>query len=159
MTMKTHDGILMTEVMQRFPSGTAAASFGDWVANHVGLEQALGLAGFFAPEFVEVKGHTLWDRHVGEDLEKVAEPSTPFGSDPETVERYYNIVNLAEFFLASADQAVHQEDLVEAFGRVLRHFWSAALRARFPDRTYSFEVARDLFDEEGLCLTFWQRRS
>jgi hypothetical protein len=157
--MKTHEGILLTKIMQQFPSATAAATFGDWVANHVGLEQVLGLAGFFAPEFIEVKGHLFWDRHVGEDLEQMVELSTPFGSDPETVERYYNIVNLAEFFLAAADQAVHKEDLIEAFGRVLEHFWSLALRARFPDRVYRFEIARDLFDEEGLCLTFWQNRS
>lgn len=157
--MKVYDGILPREIMQQFPSGTAAATFGDWVANHVGLEQVLGLAGFFAPEFVEVKGHVFWDRHVGEDLEKLEQLSTPFGDDPETVERYYNIVNLGEFFLASADQAVHQEALLEAFGRVLQHFWSLALGTRFPDRVYRFEVDHDLFDEEGLCLTFWQDRS
>lgn len=156
--MKTYKGILTTDIMQQFPSATAAATFGDWVANHVGLEQVLGLAGFLAPEFVEVKGHLFWDRHVGEDLELV-EPNTPFGNDPKTVERYYNIVNLAEFFLASADQAVHREDLIEAFGRVLQHFWSMALRTMFPDRVYCFEIASDLFDEGGLCLTFWQERS
>ncbi len=156
---KKHEGVLPTKIMQQFPSATAAATFGDWVANHVGLEQVLGLAGFFAPDFFEVKGHLFWDRHVGDDLTKVAESSTPFGSDAETVERYYNIVNLSELFLAAADLAVHQEDLVEAFGRVLEHFWSLALRTRFPDRVYRFELGRDLFDEEGLCLTFWQDRS
>ncbi|MBX3276134.1 MAG: hypothetical protein KF729_38130 [Sandaracinaceae bacterium] len=145
--------------MQQFPSGTAAATFSDWVANHVGLEQVLGLAGFLAPEFVEVKGHTFWDRQVGEDLDKRQELSTPFGSDPVTIERYYNILNLGEFFLAAADQAVYQEDLVEAFGGVLQHFWSLALGTRFPERVYRFEVAHDLFDEEGLCFTFWQDRS
>ena len=157
--MKTHDGILPTEIMHQFPSATAAATFGDWVANHVGLEQLLGLAGFFVPEFVEVNGHLFWSRHVGEYIERVAELSTPFGSDAETIERYYNIVNLAEFFLAAADQAVLRNDLVEAFGRVLQHFWNSALRMRFPDRVYRFEVGHDLFDEEGLCLTFWQDRS
>jgi hypothetical protein len=154
--MRTHKGILPTEIMLQFPSATAAATFGDWVANHVGLEQVLGLAGFLAPEFVEVKGHLFWDRHVAEDIE--LEPSTPFGNDPETVERYFNIVNLAEFFLAAADEAVHREGLVDAFGRVLQHFWSMTLQTRFPDRVYSFEIAPDLFDEKGLCLTFWQKR-
>lgn len=157
--MKTYQGVLATNIMQQFPSATAAATFPDWVANHVGLEQMLGLAGFFAPEFVEVKGHLFWDRHVGEELAKLVEVSTPFGSDPETVERYYNVINLAEFFLAAADRAVHQDGLVEALGRVLQHFWGSALQARFPDRTYRFEVARDLFGEEGLCLTFWRVRS
>lgn len=157
--MKVYDGILPREIMQEFPSGTAAATFGDWVANHVGLEQVLGLAGFFAPEFVEVKGHVFWDRHVGEELENLEQLSTPFGDDSETVERYYNIVNLGEFFLASADQAVRHEDLLEAFSCVLQHFWSLALGMRFPDRVYRFEVGHNLFDEDGLCLTFWRDRS
>jgi hypothetical protein len=90
-------------------------------------------------------------------MERVS-PSTPFGDDPATVERYFNTINLAEFFLLAADDAVHSEDLVKTFGRVLQHFWSVALRARFPDRTYCFEMTSDLFDEEGLCLTFWQER-
>lgn len=145
--------------MRQFPSGTAATTFGDWVANHVGLEQVLGVAGFLDPEFVEVQGHLFWDRHVGEDLAKLEALNTPFGSDPETVERYYNIVNLSEFFLAAADQAVDRNDLVEAFGRVLQRFWNFALRTRFPDRIYCFEVAQNLFDEEGLCFTFWQDRT
>jgi hypothetical protein len=155
--MKIHSGILATDIMSKFPSRTAAATFGDWVANHVGLEQVLGLAGFLAPEFIEVKGHLFWDRHVAEDMER-ASPCTPFGNSPETVERYFNMVNLAEFFLLAADDAVHRQELVESFGRVLQHFWSMALQAKFPDRVYRFEVAPNLFDEEGLCLTFWQER-
>lgn len=155
--MKTHQGIVTPALMRQFPSGTAAATFADWVANHVGLEQMLGVAGFLAPELVELKGCLFWDRHVAEKLESI-EPSTPFGDDLETAERYYNIVNLAELFLASADEAVHRIELVVEFGRVLEHFWSAALKARFPGRVYRFEVSFDLFDEEGLCLTFWQDR-
>lgn len=83
---------------------------------------------------------------------------TSFGNDPRTVERYYNLVNLEEFFLAAADEAVERDDLIEAFGRVLEHFWGLALRTRFPDRVYGFEIARDLYAEEGLCLTFWRER-
>lgn len=155
--MKIHQGVLAAEIMLKFPSGTAVPTFSEWVANHVGLEQLLGLAGFLNPEFYEVRGHLLWDRHVSERLEE-ASPSTPFGDDPTTVERYFNTINLAEFFLLSADDAVHNEDLVAAFGQVLRNFWGTALRMRFPDREYCFEIAYNLFKEEGLCLTFWQKR-
>lgn len=76
--MKTYRGILGEGIMLAFPSGTAAATFPEWVANHVGLEQLLGLAGFLDPTFYEVKGHVFWDRGVAEDMERVA-PSTPFG--------------------------------------------------------------------------------
>jgi hypothetical protein len=43
--MRVHRGSLPAEIMLKFPSGTAAETFPDWVANHVGLEQVLGLAG------------------------------------------------------------------------------------------------------------------
>lgn len=155
--MRTHRGTIKADVMLKFPSGTAAATFPEWVANHVGLEQVLGLAGFLDPEFYEVRGHLFWDRYVAERLQRVP-PSTPFGDDPTTVERYFNTVNLAEFFLCAADEAVHHDELVTAFGRVLEHFWCSALRARFPERSYLFEIAPGLFNEEGLCLTFWQDR-
>lgn len=155
--MKVHRGSLPAEIMLTFPSGTAASTFPEWVANHVGLEQTLGLAGFLDPEFYEVHGHLFWDRHAAERLEQTR-PTTPFGDDPATVERYFNTINLAEFFLLAADEAVHRSDLVEAFGRILQHFWGTALRARFPERRYRLELAPDLFKEEGLCLTFWQER-
>lgn len=158
MTMKIYRGILPADLMLAFPSGTAAETYPDWVANHVGLEQVLGLAGLLDPDFMEVNEHVFWDRHVAERLEGLP-PSTPFGDDPTTVERYFNTINLAEFFLLAADDAVERDDLVAAFGAVLQHFWSMALRTRFPRRTYRFEITRDLFNEEGLCLTFWQERA
>ena len=156
--MNRHPGILPSDIMLSFPSRTAAPTFPEWVANHVGLESILGLAGFLDPELFEVKGHVFWDRHVAERLEEIP-IGTPFGDDPSTVERYFNTINLAEFFLAAADAAVHRDDLVRAFGAVLQQFWGVALKARFPDRQYQFELASDLFKEEGLCLTFWRKRS
>jgi len=151
-------GLLEPELMLRFPSGTGARTFAEWVANHVGLEQLLGLAGFLCPDLFEVDGHVFWDRYVAERVEQTRPIHTPFGDDPATVERYFNTINLGEFFLASSDDAVHQEDLLQAFGQVLREFWGRALRARFPERQYEFEIAPDLFTEEGLCFTFWRVR-
>ncbi len=155
--METHDGVLKPEIMQLFPSGTAAATFPNWVVNLAGLEQFLGVAGMLDPPFYEVKGLVVWDKHVAERLE-TSEPGTPFGDDPETVERYFNTINLWEFFLMGADEAIERDALVAAFGQVLRHFWGAALRTRFPDRTYRFEISDNLYNEEGPCLTFWQER-
>lgn len=160
--MKKHPGLFSTDIMQRFPSRTAAFNFGEWVANHVGLEQVIGLAGWLEPEFVELRGHVFWDSRMAETGEQMQESDinlrTGIGEDPVTVERYFNLVNLAEFFLFSADAAVENQELVSAFGQVLRHFWGRALESRFPDREYRFEIAEDLYGEDGLCLTFWQVR-
>lgn len=144
--------------MSRFPSGTAARTFSEWVANHVGLEQLLGLAGFLSPEFFEVDGHVFWDRYVAERLEQMRALDTPFGDEPAVIERYFNTINLGEFFLASADEAVDDDQLLHAFGHVLREFWGHALRVHFPEAQFRFEVSRNLFNEEGLCFTFWKVR-
>jgi hypothetical protein len=158
MQMRKGRGVLEPSLMSNFPSGTAAGTFSEWVANHVGLEQLLGLAGFLSPEFFEVEGHVFWDRYVAERLEQTRPLHTPFGDDPVTIERYFNTINLGEFFLASADEAVHQEQLLQAFGHVLREFWGHALRVHFPESEFRFEIAPDLFNEEGLCFTFWRVR-
>lgn len=158
--VRNSKGVLDPDVMSQFPSGTAARTFPEWVANHVGLEQLLGLAGFLSPDFFEIDGHVFWDRYIAERLEQQARPfRTPFGNDPAAIERYFNTINLGEFFLASADDAVHQEPLLQAFGHVLAEFWGRALRAHFPESKFQFEVSPDLFNEEGLCFTFWKVRS
>jgi hypothetical protein len=156
--MHKRNGLFDPELMLRFPSGTAARTFSEWAANHVGLEQVIGLAGFLSPGFFEFQGCVFWDEYVVEKLETRGIASSPFGNDDPTIERYYNVVNLAEFFIASADAAVDQESLLVAFGRVLEAFWGNALRSQFPDRVFQFETARDLFDESGLCFTFWTQR-
>lgn len=167
-----YEGILPRSILSKLPSIPAPPdfTFGDWVANQVNLEQLLCVAGFLAPPFYEVNGCLFWDRKVARALaSKLArkeEWKTRYGSDPETIERYYNLVALEEFFFGgSFDEAVLQEgdvveevDLVQPFGKVLEHFWGQELRARFPDRVYRFEIAEDMYDEDGLCLTFWQDR-
>lgn len=157
--MNRIEGVVSPELMSRFPSGTEAQTFADWVANHVGLEQVLGLAGFLMPDFFEVGEYLFWDMHVAEKLNQLTSVWTPFGDDPSTVERYFNVINLGEFFLASADAAVYREDLLLAFGSVLQHYWGLALHIRFPESRFGFEIAHNLFDEEGVCFTFWQIRT
>lgn len=156
--MEMIDGLLRPTLMQRFPSRTAASSFGDWVANHAGLEQVLGVAGWLAPEFVEIEGHVFWDRESVGVLGPERSLTTPFGNDSKTIERYGNLLNLVEFFLAAADAAVAVPELVDAYGEVLTHFWGMALKLKFPDRRYCFAVESDLYDEMGPCFTFWQSR-
>ena len=149
-------GVLDPALMTLFPSGTAAPTFPEWVANHAGLEQVLGVAGMLSPTFHDVQGIVVWDKHVADRLRGV-ELGTPFGNDRKTVERYFNTLNLAEFFLMAADEAVDSDELLAAFGKVLEHFWTMALAIQFPERKFVFEQANGLFEEEGPCLTFCQR--
>jgi hypothetical protein len=145
--MKIYRSSLPIAVLHSLPSGSGQPTYPVWAANHVGLEQILGVAGFLDPEFYEVKGHVFWDWFVAERREERSVITTPFGNDPRTVERYYNIVNLDEFFLLSFDEAVQTKSAIEIFGQVIEHFWGIALKMKFPERVYRFEIAPDLFDE------------
>ena len=156
--MKPTKSVLPPEIMNHFPSGTGLPTFSQWVANLVALEQLIGVAGLLAPAFYEVGNYVFWDEAVAKSLDGKS-ASTPFGDDPESVERYYNVLNLEEFFLSSADSSLADEELVLAFGHVLQHFWGLALRVAFPERTFMFDVLRDPFDEDGICLTFSQHGS
>ncbi|MBN8613446.1 MAG: hypothetical protein J0L92_22825 [Deltaproteobacteria bacterium] len=159
--IKTHQGVLPREVLHQFPlrSPPTTHGYAEWIPNFAGLEHVLGVAGLLDPDFHEVGEHVFWSRGVAEGFERVGVVGTRFGNDPVTVERYSNIVNLEEFFLAAADEAVDSDELLAWFAVVLERFWQRALRAHFPERRYLFEVTRNLYDEEGLCLTFWQDRS
>jgi hypothetical protein len=155
--MKEYSGILDPGIMSLFPSGTQTESFADWVANFAGLEQCLALGGMFWPSFFEINGLIFWDGDVARKIERDG-PASRFGDDPVAVEKYWNIFNLIEFHLMAADGAQSEPQLVEAFGRLLQHFWSRALAERFPGRRFEFEIGENMFDEDGLCLTFWQVR-
>ena len=153
--MKVYKSNIDVRIMEYFPSKTAAATFPDWVANHAGLEQCIGVMGLLDPPFYEIRDMVFWNLHVADKLRSI-EPTTPHGNDSETVEKYFNLFNVSEFFLMAATEAVDIEELVQSFGQSLKYFWAMALQKRLPEKSFEIELSDNLFDEEGLCLTFWQ---
>lgn len=147
---KKTDGLLSTELLQLFPSKSAweGEIYGTWIPNFVGLEQFLAVAAFLDPEFFRARECTFWDRRVAENItfQKM--------EDLTEAERYMNHLNVEEYLLLAADEALEVRELVEAFARTISTFWNRALKRRFPEHVYCVEVAEDLFDEIGLCVTF-----
>ena len=151
-------GLLDRDLLLKFSTMPYAGTFSTWVGNCVRLWEVLGIAGFLSPDFFEVGEYLFWDLDVAERIAQTDPRVLPFGDDPCAFERHFNTINLARFFLTSGGKAVEQDELIHAFGRVLRHFWGLALRDRFPERRYEFEIAHGLRGEEGLCFTFWRVR-
>jgi len=151
-----NSGLFEPDLMIRFPSKSAARTFPDWVAKHVGLEHVLGVAGFLSPDFFELGKYLFFDRSLEEDRDLSRPFSTPFGDDQATIERYYNIVHIGDFFIVVFDEASEQDEAIAGFGRVLQEFWGRTLRDRFPDRCYHFKSSDDLYDEDEPCVTFWR---
>lgn len=46
--------------------------------------------------------------------------------------------------------------LCHLFAEQITRYWKRALSDAFPEKVFQFEIADDLLDEYGVCLTFWQ---
>ena len=153
--MQVYKGLLEPRLLSRFPSGFPEDNgFDGYVSNCVGLEGVLSCAALFSPDFIEHESSILIGGNIdGGDESKI---STRFGSGKDEIEKYNNLICLSEFFLHAEDEACDDEELVVSFGRVLIHYWKLRLRDLFPLREFEFLLDNDLFDEDGVCITFFE---
>ncbi len=154
--MKKMKEILSGEVFGWYPNRYPFKSYVNSVANFVDINGVIAVAGLFSPEFIEYKDHIFLNENVDELLEKNIIFPCPFGGDKKTTERYYNLFNLEEFFILTADESSGDLRMVKKLGDLLLYFWSIKLKETFPNRRFRLEIAEDLYDEHGFCLTFWQ---
>lgn len=148
--------ILTDEIFEWYPNKYPFKSFINSVANFVDITGVISVAGLFLPEFIEHDKCIFFKENVEKKINEVKHISSPYGDDPKAIERYRNLFNLDEFFLFAADDACDDIRLVKKFGELLEYFWSRRLKELYPDKSFKFELAEDLYDEDGLCLTFWQ---
>ena len=148
--------ILNEEIFDWYPNKYPSKSFIDSAMNLVDINSIIAVAGLFAPEFVELQGHIFLLDNVKVRIEKDEVFSSPYGKDKATIERYNNLFHLGEFFIVTASEASRDIRMLNKFGKLLIFFWSRRLKEIFPDKSFNFEIEYDLYDEDGLCLTFWQ---
>lgn len=152
--MKTIDGLVESSILSRFPSGFPEENgYSGYVSNCVGLEGVLACAALFSPEFVEHDGAILLSSNVEH---AVANISARFGSSKKEIEQYNNLVCLSEFFLQGGDEACEDDELMNKFGNTLIYYWKARLEFVFPTKSFEFLLKQGLFDEDGLCITFFE---
>ncbi|WLH37894.1 hypothetical protein PSH79_11535 [Pseudomonas sp. FP2196] len=173
--MKIYQGNIPKESLNLFVSDIGASEFFSYVGNLVSLEQAISVIGLLSPDFIEVEGHVFWLpdaqqydpqkfhlKGLVETESSVLEQSTT----RREVERYRNIFSINQFFSKWEDApgrpvfkvGLSEEDyrLCHLFAEQITRYWSRALSDSFPEREFQFEIADDLLDEYGVCLTFWQ---
>ena len=88
------------------------------------------------------------------------------GYEKKDIERFYNNFPVSQFFSKwedTPDRSVTRVGLAEEdyklchlFAQLIKKYWTLALAEAFPDRCFEFEIADDLLDEYGVCLTFWE---
>ncbi len=154
--MKKIKDILNGNVFEWYPNRYPFKSYINSVMNFVDMNGVIAVAGLFSPKFVEYKDHVFLNENVEERLKKNIIFPCPFGQDKKTTERSYNLFNLEEFFIETADESSGDLRMVKKLGDLLLYFWSIKLKESFPSKQFKFEIAEDLYDEHGFCLTFWQ---
>jgi hypothetical protein len=173
--MKVYQGHISKESLNLFVSGVGSGEFFSYVGNLVSLEQAISVAGVLSPDFIEVEGHVFWLpdaqqydpqkfrlKGLVESESGVMEQST----SRRDVERYRNVFSISQFFSKWEDApgrpifrvGLSEEDyrLCRLFAEQISRYWRRALSDSFPEKVFQFEIADDLLDEYGVCLTFWQ---
>lgn len=152
--MKTVSGLVESRILSRFPSGFPEESgYFSYVSNCVGLEGVLACSALFSPEFTEYNGAIFLSCNIENNVTNI---STRFGSSKKEVEKYNNLVCLSEFFLLAEDDACEDEQLMKKFAESLIYYWKSRLKFVYQDKNFEFVLEEDLFDEEGLCLTFFE---
>lgn len=173
--MKIYQGNISKESLNLFVSNIGSGEFFSYVGHCVSLEQAISVLGLLSPDFVEVDGHVFWLPNAQEyDPQKFhlkgliqSESSVLKHSTSRIdVERYRNIFSINQFFSKWEDApgrpvfkvGLSEEDyrLCHLFAEQITRYWRRALSDIFPEKAFQFEIADDLLDEYGVCLTFWQ---
>lgn len=153
--MKFYEGNISNSLMSNYKSGTAVDSFSDWVANNANIEQFLSIAAMLDPTFYEVESRLFWSQSIAKRVEDQGLRS-PVGDEPSLAQRYLNVLNLDEFFLLGYTESQEDEKLIAALASCVENHWDRSLQLRFPSRKHIVEVQENLFDESGLCVTFFE---
>lgn len=173
--MKVYQGNISKESLNLFVSDIGSGEFFSYVGHLVSLEQAISVLGLLSPDFIEVSGHIFWLPNAQQyDPQKVhlnglVETESSMleqSTSRRDVERYRNTFSINQFFSKWEDApgrpvfkvGLSEEDyrLCHLFAEQITRYWKRALSDAFPEKVFQFEIADDLLDEYGVCLTFWQ---
>lgn len=174
--MKFYQGNIPKESLNLFVSDIGSGEFFSYVGNLVSLEQVISVLGLLSPDFIEVDGHVFWLPNAQQydpkknNLKGWVETESGAleqSASRRDVERYRNMFPINQFFGTWEDApgrpvfkvGLSEEDyrLCHLFAEQISKHWHRALLNAFPERVFQFEIADDLLDEYGVCLTFWQR--
>lgn len=146
--MKKINSLVGVEFLSKFPSGFPdEIGYIGYISNLVNLEQFLACAAFLSPDFIEHRGSIFLARNVNN-------LSTRFGCDKKAVEQYNNMICLSDLF--QSKEGAYDDELIVKAGEVLMYYWKSRLEYAFPDKKFAFLLKEGLFDEDGLCITFFE---
>jgi hypothetical protein len=173
--MKIYQGKIPKETLNLFISDIGSGEFFSYVGNLVSLEQAISVLGLLSPDFIEVDGYVFWlptaQQYDSQKFHLKGLVETESGALEQSlsrrdVERYRNIFSINQFFSkweSVPGRPVYKVGLSEEeyrlcylFAEHITRYWMRSLLDSFPEKLFQFEIADNILDEYGVCLTFWQ---
>ncbi|MFP4598791.1 MAG: hypothetical protein ACLFVJ_11095, partial [Persicimonas sp.] len=111
-----------------------------------------------APAFVRIEGLVLLEENVKITFERDDSVfDVPYSSSARDVQRYWNMMTVDQFYFVELDVPCNTLSNTRRLMQLVQHFWSNRLREIFPDEEFIFDISETgFFDENGLCLTFYQ---
>lgn len=173
--MRRYQGNVSKEFLKLFASDIGSGEYFSYAGNLVSLEQAISVLGLLSPDFIEVDGHIFWlpdaerydpQKFLLKGLVETEAGALEQSTSRRDVERYRNTISINQFFSKWEDApnrpvfkvGLSEEDyrLCHIFAKQISSHWRRALSDSFPEKAFQFEIADDLLDEYGVCVTFWQ---
>jgi len=90
------------------------------------------------------------------------EIKSKLNENKKTIEQFNNLINISKYFSYKRyvgkieDEGYNDIRLIEKVIEILKYFWKVRLKDLFPDKNFKVEMLDSPFDQEGLCVTFWE---
>jgi hypothetical protein len=154
--MNISKSIVDTATLTKFKGGYPVPSFFSYVAHFINIEDILAVAGILGPDFVEYNDGIYLKEHVCS--EQGIHLAEHYGKSLAELEQYNNLFCVSDFFTYGGGDLLEAPGFIDELGRIMKIFWGQRLEQLYPKRCFEFRLEDDLFDEDGLCLTFYQTK-
>jgi hypothetical protein len=148
--MKKYEGIVEEKILNDF-SEIRGKSLMNHVSNSYNIETAVGFAGLYCPEVVEVEGCIFIAEFYNGNIERLKNQH----ENRKEIEMFVNSWSLSSL-LAYDERLNYEVDYIDEFAKAIQYFWQLRVNALFPDRNIIVEIGDGIMGEEGLAVTVYQ---
>lgn len=149
--MTKYESIVSSKIMEHFVA--RGKTLMNHAANTCSIEKTLAAASVLCPEIIEVEGYIFISQFYNGNIDDL---KVQYNGDKRKIEMFVNSWSLADFFLLASDDLVHNDDIIEEFGKVIKYFWNLRLKELFPSREVAVEIGYEIMGERGLAVTVYQ---
>ena len=148
--MKRYKSIVSEGILSSF-SDIRGSSLINHVSNSYDIEAALGFAGLYCPELIEVEGCVFIAEFYNDNIESLKAQY----SDRKDIEMFVNSWSL-ETLLVENSALDYRIDYIGEFAKAIQYFWEVRVKEVFPDRNISVIIGEEIGGEIGLTVTLFQ---